>query len=240
MLAVWAWMWLRLVHARGLRRIALGTPFQLAALHAAGLALLPASVLLPGYGHSLAYITERMSLPLAVLICGLLAAAPSRAPERIANASLALVFFSFIYVDGRAVNHFEDRVEAAIVQLPPRQRVVSALAEPGGRIDPLAHVLDRACIGRCFSYANYEASTRQFRVRARPGNSIVVASYADSYALQTGTYVLRKRDVPLYRIDFNEDPGGRLDVRPLQAGDLFRSRACRVTPTLWRSRWRLG
>ena len=34
-------------------------------------------------------------------------------------------------------------------------------------IESSAHVIDRACIGHCFSYANYEPATAQFRVRVR-------------------------------------------------------------------------
>jgi len=35
-----------------------------------------------------------------------------------------------------------------------------------GAVQFIAHSVDRACIGHCFSYSNYEPSSGQFRVRA--------------------------------------------------------------------------
>jgi hypothetical protein len=69
-----------------------------------------------------------------------------------------------------------------------------------GRITATAHMIDRACIGHCFSYANYEPGTAQFRVRALAGNPIVVSTYQDSWDIQTGVYHVKDRDLPLYQI----------------------------------------
>ena len=48
------------------------------------------------------------------------------------------------------------------------------------RVPFIYHSIDRACIGHCFSFANYEASSLQFRVRALAGNSIVTTSVDQS------------------------------------------------------------
>jgi hypothetical protein len=73
-------------------------------------------------------------------------------------------------------------------------------------------------VGRCFSYANYEASTRQFRIRAARGNAFVVSEYADSWALQTGTYIVKQGDLPLYKIDLCAPGRVELCVVPMKAG----------------------
>ena len=71
-------------------------------------------------------------------------------------------------------------------------------------------MIDRACIGRCFSYANYEPSTAQFRLRATPGNPYVAASYRDSWEMQAGKHVRRASEPPLVCIAM--DPAGRLNA----------------------------
>ncbi|MGA2436310.1 MAG: hypothetical protein ABSG25_13620, partial [Bryobacteraceae bacterium] len=91
-------------------------------------------------------------------------------------------------------------VERVLDALPPGQRVVSAVASRGIRLDPLGHLLDRPCAGRCFNYANYEPSTGQFRLRAIEENRIVFDKYRDSYDLQKGQYTVKSRDLPLYEV----------------------------------------
>ncbi len=73
-------------------------------------------------------------------------------------------------------------MEAQVVQLvkklAPNQRVLATIEPfPGSRILN-QHIIDRACIERCFSYGNYEPGSRVFRVRATPGNPYVLDSYS--------------------------------------------------------------
>jgi hypothetical protein len=77
-------------------------------------------------------------------------------------------------------------------------------------------MIDRVCLGRCYSYANYEPSTAQFRVRVVSANPIVAATYEDSWALQGGKYVVKERDLPLYEI--RVDQNGRMTSTSLEAG----------------------
>jgi hypothetical protein len=60
--------------------------------------------------------------------------------------------------------------------------------------------VDRPCIGHCFSYGNYEPATRQFRVRALPGNPIVTADSNTSAAMWFGEYVVQPQDLPMFQI----------------------------------------
>lgn len=215
LLVVWSLLFLNVVHLRGTRRTVLGVPFQLCVLSAAAVIALPNTILLPGFQHALVYIAERMSLGVGVCVCALLAAARPGRMERYALIAVAGIFFSFLYIDEQALNRFEDQMQGIISQLPPGQRVVSAVNDPESRANAVTHIIDRACIGHCFSYANYEASTAQFRLRVTGPNPIVVSSYKDSWALQSGKYVWKESDLPGYVVDLD---GGRLTVRAAQAG----------------------
>jgi len=192
-------------------------PFQLAAISAAAVFILPNAIMLPGYGHGLLYIAERMSLGAGICFCALLACAPPRRFERGAILVVAAFFFTFLYHDEHALNSFEDRMQDTVAALPAGQRVISAIDDPGLRIDALAHVIDRACIGHCYSYANYEPSTAQFRVRADAVNPYVASSYQESWLLQVGMYVVKDRDLPLYQVDL--DASGRMVTKSLRAGE---------------------
>ena len=178
--------------------------------------ILPTTILLPGYRHNLVYIAERMSLGVGICFCALLAAARPGRFSRYAMGLVALVFFGFLYRDEKILNAIEDRMDGAISQLPPGQRVVSGVDDPFLRVVAVTHMIDRACLGRCFSYANYEPSTWQFRIRAVAENPYVASRYVDSWDMQTGGYIVRDRDLPLLQLSV--DRGGRMAVRSLEAG----------------------
>jgi len=219
LLAVWVLCFFRVARRRGAGRLVLDVRFQLWALTGAALVLLPAGVLLPGYRSGLDFVAERMSLAGAVLLCGMLAS--WRLPEPLVGATvvLAVAFFARSYVDERQFNGLETRMERVVAQLPPGQRVVSALADPGIRIPVEVHMIDRVCVGRCFSYANYEPCTWQFRVRAKGPNSIVVSNYGDSWDLQNGQYRVKRQDLPMYKVGRCGTAGGGLCVAALEPGD---------------------
>jgi hypothetical protein len=84
------------------------------------------------------------------------------------------------------------------------------------RFNAVGHAIDRVCIDHCYSYANYEPSTGQFRVRAELPNPIVAYSFDQSWNLQLGTYVVQASDLPLYAVDLDVD--GKMVIKNLQAG----------------------
>lgn len=214
-LLIWAVGLFELISAGGGRAIAGSVPAHWCALSAAGVFLIPSSILIPGFHHALVYISERMSLGVGICFCALLAGAPLSREFRYATTALALVFFVFLFHDGARLNAFEDRVDRAVAQLPEGQRVVSPFFD-GLRAYPLTHMVDRACIGRCFSYANYEPSTAQFRIRAVKPNPYVIADYGDSFGLQDGKYVVRPADLPLWSLEITKT--GAVTLRSLKAG----------------------
>jgi len=229
-LAVWALCFGCVLQTRGAARTLLDVRFQLCVVCAAALVLLPGGVLLPGFRSGLDYIAERMSLAGAVLFCALVASVRLPKPLVGAMAAIAVVFFGLSYTDERALNTVETQMERVVAQLPPGQRVVSALADPESRIQSLAHVVDRICVGRCFSYANYEPATAQFRVRAYRENPFVVSDYGDSWSIQTGQYVVKPRDLPLYNLDLCEPGSPRICIVSSRAGATLRNTGLRVTP----------
>ncbi len=216
LLAVWGLLFLGLVRSQGARRVASGLPFQLCVISASAVLVLPGAVLVPGYSQALSYIAERMSLGVAICICALLGAVRFNKLERVALYAVALTYFFFLYSDERALNRFEDQMQDVVAALQPGQRVVSAIGDPHMRVNALTHVIDRVCLGRCYSYANYEPSTRQFRVRALRPNPVVTWSRLEAGYLQSGTYVVKPGDLPLYQVSV--DHRGRIVLRELKAG----------------------
>jgi len=228
LLAIWFSLLVRAVRRRGEERMLLGIPFQLCLIGAAAILLLPDAILLPGYAHPLRYVAQRMSLISGVTCCALLGSVVPGRRENFAAVVLTGLFFSFLYVDTRALNRVEDLMEQSVARIPQGSRVVSALCDQRRDINLLGHTIDRVCIGRCFSYANYEPPSAAFRVRVDGVNPFVVARDADSNALQSGTYAVKTADLPLYQIYLR---GRYLDTRILHAGDVTGATCFEATPS---------
>jgi len=222
LLLVWLWLMLGVMRQSSMRAILVSLPFQICILGAAAVLIFPDWLMTPVYKHALAFISERMSLPLAICICAMAAMAPVKASQTTALAAIAILFFVLLYRDERALNSFEDTMQMVVSQLPPGQRVISGIDDPFDRVDALPHIVDRVCVARCYSYANYEPSTGQFRVRAPGESPIVISRYDDSWQLQNGLYVVQPKDLPLYQIVL--DGSGRMFIRSLRAGS-----ACGMT-----------
>jgi len=188
------------VKERGLAELILSVPGQLWLLNGAGVLLIPSAVNFPNYGLPFTYITDRVCLAVALMGCAVLGSVPLRTYEKIALTAMAVAFFSFLFIDTRELNRLEDGINAVVAQLPAGQRVIGSFPGWSMRVVPLQHDLDRACIGRCFSYANYEPSSRQFRVRVQAENPVILDNYLDVKAVEEGRYVVKPRDLPLYEV----------------------------------------
>jgi hypothetical protein len=217
LLFLWGTLYLR--ESRKGVRFAFSIPVQLMLLAGVGTFLLPDVVFFPAYSAPLKLLMTRMSITTAVLACCVSGTATASRFHRYAFALLALAFFVCLYVDHRTLNRIEDNLTQLTRQLPPGQRVVALISLPPAHIQS-PHMVDRACIGHCFSYANYEPSTGQFRVRATPRNSVVVSNDSDSKALQAGRYLVRVGDLPLYQIYSCGREYTDLCVRGLNAGEI--------------------
>jgi hypothetical protein len=133
----------------------------------------------------------------------------------------ALVFFTFLYQDTGWLNRLEANGEKIVGDLKPGARVIVTLdAPPDSRIQFVHHAVERACIGHCFSYANYEPSSKEFRVRVREGSPVVTSFTDTAEDMASGEYEVDKTDLPMkqiYQCDANDLT--KLCMRDLKAGD---------------------
>jgi hypothetical protein len=219
LLLVWAVLLHHLVKRHSMAVLFSTIPFQLWLLTAAAVMLIPERLFFPQFSGPLGFIAERLSLAAGLLICAVLAAAPTTRPIKVALVLVALLFFAFLYTDQRELNRMEDKLDAVVNALPQGQRVVTSLQDRSLRSLCLHHNLDRACIGHCFSYANYEPSSRQFRIRALPHNAFVLDDYSDIGAVADGSYQVRARDLPLTLVYACGPEFTSFCSRPLLAGE---------------------
>jgi hypothetical protein len=194
-------------------------PLQLYVLVELSVQLLPGGIHFPPPTASLALLTERLTSVSAALICCLLGAMQPRKWHLAGFAAIAVVFFSFLYQDTAKVNAMEQQVIKLVSTLPPNQRVMATILPPPGSRVLIQHIVDFACIGRCFSYGNYEPGTGLFRVRALPGNPYVLSDYELAVDMENGEYTVQPEDLPLYQVYQCSPSGTDLCIRSLQAGE---------------------
>jgi hypothetical protein len=161
-------------------------------------------------------------LTLVTAIFGLLVLTSLRLPRwcTYGSAFCAVVFFLFLYQDTGQLDRLEATAREAIQTLAPGTRIV-AVANPSKdwRIQFIYHSIERACIGHCFSFANYEPSSLQFRVRALPGNYFVTTSVDQSDDMSSGDYIVQKNDLPLTSIyQCDQQDWTQLCALPLREG----------------------
>src|ERR1041385_902504 len=161
-------------------------------------------------------------LTLVTAIFGLLVLSSLRLPRICVHGNwlLTLIFFAFLYGDTGRLDHMENTAREAIQTLAPGTRVVAVANPPSDwRVQFIYHSIDRACVGHCFSFANYEPSSGQFRVRAQPGNYFATASADQADNMSSGDYVVQPGDLPLttiYQCDLQDFT--QLCALPLRAG----------------------
>ena len=180
--------------------VAYRLPLQLYGVFLIAGFLLPWVVFLPQYGAPLGMITERLSLITAVMACCLLGAVKPMRWHFAAITAIAVVFFFFLYQDTGTLDRMEQQATRLERSLPRVSRVVSAIDSPPGSRVLIHHLVDRSCIGYCFSYGNYEPSTRQFRVRATLGNPYVTADWDVSESIRSGTYHPQPQAASIFQI----------------------------------------
>jgi len=187
-------------------------------LNIAALVLIPSAIKFPQYQFGLLFISERISLFIAILFCAVIGAGGhGRAMTRLSSL-MAIAFFAFVFIDVRAINGVDAELTSLVSGLPPGQRVVASLQDSGG-LNGLVHVLDWACIGRCFDYANYEPGTGQFRIRVLRRNQVVAPTIAIAQAIEAGHYIVAPDEAPLYSVCPGPDSEHRLRLQKMKAGD---------------------
>jgi hypothetical protein len=214
-------------------------PLELWAISVFAAAVLPSSVFLPRYAALVSLLVPRLTSTTAVLALCIVGCLEPRRRYLFGLAICAAIFFTWVYNDTGTLNRMETQASRLVSGLPPGQRVVESIwfpltsAESGWKnpaggsdehfaaISFVGHIVDRACIGHCFSYSNYEPASRQFRVRASAHNSIVTNSPDDSSLMQSGRYVVRPEDLPLSEIcQCDATDRTKLCLRELKAGEM--------------------
>lgn len=177
----------------------------------------PWVIQLPWYEGPLSFITQRMSLAAAIPMLAIIARANVQKQLLVAGALLAGLFFASLYKETSEIDRMESALRTVVRQAPRGARVVAKMPDSRARyINVYGHLVDRACIGHCFSYGNYEPATAQFRVRVKGPNPYVAHDTKMSLDLQTGIHTVTPHDAPLYLFEWT---GDAFKLRILQAGD---------------------
>ncbi len=199
----------------------LSTPVSLYGISVAAVLLLPDAVYLPQYALPFQFITMRLTAICAVSAICVLAMMAPRIWHTMTFAIAAGVFFALLWQETRQISALETQAEQLIAQIPPNQRVIATIRPfPGSRFYFLNHLVDRACIGKCFSYSNYEPSSGQFRVRVQPGSPVAASSPFAADRMQIGNYVVQSNDLPAYEIDQCTPDLSKLCIRELKEGEI--------------------
>ena len=200
--------------------VSYGVPLQFYIILIFAAGLLPEGIRFANQPVALAILTERLSAVTAVVLCCLLGAMIPRKCHLIAFSAAAAVFFTFLYQDTGKMDRMEGQLEKLVRTISPNQRVLGSIQPfPGSRI-LIQHMLDRACIGYCFSYGNYEAASQQFRVRANQGNLYVMTFFGDTSDMEDGAYEVTPEDLPAWQVYQCSESGIDLCIVPLRAGQM--------------------
>ena len=202
-------------------------------LHLAAFVILPAIIWFPAYEQQLGYVSQRISLLTGVFFCLMTGAARhGRGITRI-SVGVGVVFFTFLYMDSGAFGKTEDQITQLLRQLPPGQSVAASIVDADGRWNALAHTVDRACIGHCFSYSNFEPATTHFRIRLAGSNRVAAPNMDIVREIEEGKHIVLSSEAPMYTVCDCANSEHRFCLRRLSAGE----QACRVTvsvaPQLW-------
>jgi hypothetical protein len=185
--------------------------------------VLPDVLRIPLYSGWVGSLALRLTTVAAVMGLCVLALMQPRKWHTAGFAIIAVAFFAFLYEDTATLNHMEAQIERLIDQsVPVGGRVTATIwAPPDSRLPYVVHMIDRACVGKCFSFQNYEPPSRQFRVRVREGGSPLNTDDSDaSQEMEAGEYVVQPQDLPMTQIYQCDDSDlTKLCVRRLAAGE---------------------
>jgi hypothetical protein len=199
---------------------ALRLAFELYAVTVIGTLFLPENFRTGLYAGWVGLLVSRLTLVTAVFGLLVLISLPLPRWAWKGAALIAAVFAGFLYVDTGKLDRMESEARKLAEQMPTGTRIVAVANAPEDwRVGFIYHSIERACIGHCYSYANYEASSLQFRVRALAGNFVVTTSVDQSDDMASGDYVVRPKDLPLTSIyQCDDQDWTRVCALPLRAG----------------------
>ena len=200
---------------------ALRLPAELYLIAILAVALMPENLRPSITGGWIGLLASRLTAITAIFAVCLMSCLKPRKWHLAGFGACAIVFFSFHYLDTLVLNRMESNAEALVNRLPFGTRVIATIwATPDSRVSFIGHIADRACIGHCFSYDNYEPASGQFRIRVKHGSPIVSASDDDTEDMQAGEYEVQDEDLPLKQIyQCDEKDLTKLCIRDLTSGE---------------------
>ncbi len=232
LVAIWCMLFLERLDVGGM----LADPIvHLWILQIAAYILMPSAIQLPQYKHVFAFIPERISLFNSVILCAVLARARyGRGITRI-SAGVATLFFTFLFIDVRAYDAIENEIANLASRTPSGARFVAEVSDSNSRLSPLLHAADWACIGHCYSYANYEPATGQFRIQVTAPNSAVAPDMRTVQDIEEGRHIVTPQEAPIYSVCRCDQQNPPLCLRRLDAGE----KTCSFSiPITWGLPWR--
>jgi hypothetical protein len=184
--------------------------------------VLPDVLRVPLYSGWVGALALRLTTVAGVMGLCVLALMQSRKWHTAGFAIIAVVFFTFLYQDTATLNRMEAQIERLIESsVPAGGRVTATIwAPPESRLPYIVHMVDRACLGKCFSFQNYEPPSRQFRVHVSEGSPLNTDDSNASQQMEAGEYVVQPGDLPMAQIyQCDENDLTRLCARQLAAGE---------------------
>jgi len=204
----------------GIHNDAIWLPIHLYILALIGTYLLPDGIHVPPYSAALALITPRLTLIAGIMLCSLLGATRPQTWHLLGFSAIAVVFFAMLYRDTGQLNEMEAKIERLVRTLPPDQRVLGTILPEKNSRFIVQHILDRACIGHCFSYGNYEPSSGAFRVQVIDTNPYVMEDGEATAEMEDGKYIVQPEDLPAYQVYQCGPYYLDLCIRTLAAGEV--------------------
>jgi len=196
-------------------------PFEMYAVAFCATTLLPENLRPSVNAGWIGLLGSRLTTISAILGLCVLGALKPRKWQLGGFSICGLVFFAFLYQDTGWLNRLEANAEKLVESLPAGTRViVTARAPADSRIAFVGHAVERACVGHCFSYANYEPSSGEFRVRVRKGSRVAISATDLAEDMASGEYELDDSDLPMKQI-YQCDPNDltKLCIRDLASGE---------------------
>jgi hypothetical protein len=195
-------------------------PLQLYAVIEFAVSMLPSGVTISPNLAAVAILTERLTSVAAVMACCILSVVRPQKWHLALTVATASVFFVWVHQDTGTINRVEVRAEQLVRTLPRGSRVMATIFAPEDSRVYIQHMIDRACIGYCFDYGNYEPGTGLFRVRGDQGGAYNLGDYGLAVDMEEGTYVVEPEDLPVYQVyQCSKEDWTALCVTPLHAGE---------------------
>jgi len=206
-------------------------PFELHCIAVFATYMLPDDLKVPVFSAGIGAMAIRLTTVSAVMGLAVLAQMQPKKWHTAGFGVLAVVSFVFLYQDTGILSRMEEQAGRLVSTLPRGQRVlVTIWPAEESRLPHIVHLVDRACVGKCFVFQNYEPASGQFRVRVRAGSPVAIDNSQTAERMEAGEYTVQEKDLPIWEINQCDDNDAtKLCLHALAAGEV-NVRAVSPTP----------